>query len=78
MAQRSPAARKQPDRFPTPAKMAITLDVNGVARKLTVAPWTTLLDALEGATLDEVTFADGKDPARRQARDVDRRRDARG
>jgi xanthine dehydrogenase YagT iron-sulfur-binding subunit len=46
MAQRSAAARKQPERFPTPAKMAITLDVNGVARKLTVAPWTTLLDAL--------------------------------
>jgi xanthine dehydrogenase YagT iron-sulfur-binding subunit len=46
MAQRSPAARKQPERFPTPAKIAITLHVNGVARKLTVAPWTTLLDAL--------------------------------
>lgn len=46
MAQRSPAARKPPERFPTPAKMAITLYVNGVARKLTVAPWTTLLDAL--------------------------------
>jgi xanthine dehydrogenase YagT iron-sulfur-binding subunit len=26
--------------------MAVTLHVNGVARKLTVAPWTTLLDAL--------------------------------
>ena len=46
MAQRSPAARKQAERFPTPAKMAVTLHVNGVERKLTVAPWTTLLDAL--------------------------------
>jgi xanthine dehydrogenase YagT iron-sulfur-binding subunit len=46
MAQRSPAARKQAEKFPTPAKMAVTLHVNGVERKLTVAPWTTLLDAL--------------------------------
>jgi xanthine dehydrogenase YagT iron-sulfur-binding subunit len=34
------------ERFPTPAKIAITLNVNGVEHKLTVAPWTTLLDAL--------------------------------
>jgi len=33
-------------KIPTPAKMAITLHVNGVERKLSVAPWTTLLDAL--------------------------------
>jgi xanthine dehydrogenase YagT iron-sulfur-binding subunit len=46
MAQRSSAARKAPDKIPTPAKVAITLHVNGVAHKLTVAPWTTLLDAL--------------------------------
>jgi hypothetical protein len=46
MAQRSPAARKQAERFPTPAKMALTLHVNGVERTLSVAPWTTLLDAL--------------------------------
>jgi xanthine dehydrogenase YagT iron-sulfur-binding subunit len=46
MVQRSPAARKQAEKFPTPAKMAVTLHVNGVERKLTVAPWTTLLDAL--------------------------------
>jgi xanthine dehydrogenase YagT iron-sulfur-binding subunit len=46
MAQRSVAAHKQAKRFPTPAKMAITLHVNGVERKLTVAPWTTLLDVL--------------------------------
>jgi xanthine dehydrogenase YagT iron-sulfur-binding subunit len=29
-----------------PAKIAVTLQVNGVARKLNIAPWTTLLDAL--------------------------------
>jgi xanthine dehydrogenase YagT iron-sulfur-binding subunit len=46
MAQRSPAARKQAEKFPTPAKMAVTLRVNGVERTLSVAPWTTLLDAL--------------------------------
>src|SRR5262249_33397720 len=46
MAQRSSTARKAPDKIPTPAKMTITLHVNGVEHKLTVAPWTTLLDAL--------------------------------
>ena len=46
MAQRSPTARKGPDKVATPAKLTITLHVNGVAHKLTVAPWTTLLDAL--------------------------------
>jgi len=35
-----------PEKLPMPAKMAVTLHVNGVERKLTVAPWTTLLDAL--------------------------------
>src|SRR4051812_35084199 len=29
-----------------PAKIAVTLHVNGEARELAVAPWTTLLDAL--------------------------------
>src|ERR1700694_3943585 len=29
-----------------PAKMAVTLHVNGMERRLTIAPWTTLLDAL--------------------------------
>jgi xanthine dehydrogenase YagT iron-sulfur-binding subunit len=33
-------------KVPTPAKMTVSLLVNGVERKLTVAPWTTLLDAL--------------------------------
>src|SRR3989454_3477570 len=46
MARPSSAARTAPGKFPTPAKMTVTLHVNGVERKLTVAPWTTLLDAL--------------------------------
>jgi xanthine dehydrogenase YagT iron-sulfur-binding subunit len=44
MAER-PAARPT-ERFPTPAKIALSLRVNGVEHKLSVAPWTTLLDAL--------------------------------
>ena len=31
---------------PTPEKLAVTLTVNGRETQLTVAPWTTLLDAL--------------------------------
>ena len=46
MAQRSSAARNQPENVSPPAKMTVTLHVNGVARQLDVAPWTTLLDAL--------------------------------
>ena len=46
MAQRSPSIRKQAERLPTPTTMAVTLRVNGVEHKLTVAPWTTLLDLL--------------------------------
>jgi xanthine dehydrogenase YagT iron-sulfur-binding subunit len=46
MARRSPAARSEPEAFARPAKMTIALHVNGAERKLTVAPWTTLLDAL--------------------------------
>src|SRR5437868_10337557 len=46
MAQPSPAIPKDVKRFPTPAKITVTLHVNGVPRQLTVAPWTTLLDAL--------------------------------
>lgn len=42
----SSAARTQREKLPAPAKMAITLYVNGVAKKLSLAPWTTLLDAL--------------------------------
>jgi len=46
MAKPSSAARKGPERLPTPTKITITLHVNDVERRLTVAPWTTLLDAL--------------------------------
>ena len=46
MAQPSSASRKGPGKFARPAKATITLHVNGVARQLAVAPWTTLLDAL--------------------------------
>jgi xanthine dehydrogenase YagT iron-sulfur-binding subunit len=41
MAQPAPT-----DRQAAPAKMTVSLHVNGVERKLTIAPWTTLLDAL--------------------------------
>jgi xanthine dehydrogenase YagT iron-sulfur-binding subunit len=43
MAQTSTASR---DSIAVPEKMPVTLTVNGVERKLTLAPWTTLLDAL--------------------------------
>jgi xanthine dehydrogenase YagT iron-sulfur-binding subunit len=40
------ADQKSGQNFHAPAKVAFTLHVNGVARTLTLAPWTTLLDAL--------------------------------
>jgi xanthine dehydrogenase YagT iron-sulfur-binding subunit len=40
------AARPTGEAIPAPAKDPITLTVNGVAATLSVAPWTTLLDAL--------------------------------
>src|SRR3977135_2572711 len=40
------AARRTEEAIPAPAKIPITLTVNGVAATLSVAPWTTLLDAL--------------------------------
>jgi xanthine dehydrogenase YagT iron-sulfur-binding subunit len=46
MAQPSSPARKGPEKFAGPAKMTVTINVNGEQRKLTIAPWTTLLDAL--------------------------------
>src|SRR3954467_15841204 len=46
MAQRLSATREDRDDLRPPPKKAITLQVNGVPRDLTVAPWTTLLDAL--------------------------------
>ena len=46
MPRSSPAARKRLEKHPVPAKTTITLHVNGAERKLAIAPWTTLLDAL--------------------------------
>ena len=46
MAQSSSTARKGLEKLPTPAKVTVALHVNGVERKLAIAPWTTLLDAL--------------------------------
>src|SRR5882724_5441367 len=46
MTQSSSATRKGLEKLPNPAKTTVTLFVNGVERKLAVAPWTTLLDAL--------------------------------
>jgi len=45
MAQ-SAAASTRTEKIAAPAKTTVTLRVNGVDRKLNVAPWTTLLDAL--------------------------------
>jgi xanthine dehydrogenase YagT iron-sulfur-binding subunit len=46
MARLSSAPSQELKRIPRPAKTTVTLHVNGVTRKLAVAPWTTLLDAL--------------------------------
>src|SRR5881396_1309122 len=46
MAQAPAMARKGLEKISPPAPISITLHVNGVERKLAVAPWTTLLDAL--------------------------------
>jgi xanthine dehydrogenase YagT iron-sulfur-binding subunit len=35
-----------PDRTPPQARVPITLTINGQAKQLTIAPWTTLLDLL--------------------------------
>jgi xanthine dehydrogenase YagT iron-sulfur-binding subunit len=42
------STRPQPSgaAIPAPTKLPVTLIVNGVEKKLQVAPWTTLLDAL--------------------------------
>lgn len=45
MARPSSTARKGLEKLPIPTKTTVTLHVNGVERKLTIAPWTTLLDA---------------------------------
>src|ERR1051325_9471207 len=46
MARSSSAARKGPEKVASAPAVAITLHVNGERRTLSVAPWTTLLDAL--------------------------------
>ena len=46
MAQGAAATRRPPQALPVPGRMTVTLYVNGVERKLDIAPWTTLLDAL--------------------------------
>src|ERR1044072_4933977 len=40
------AGARKPDPIAPPAKLTISMTVNGVERKLDVAPWTSLLDAL--------------------------------
>jgi xanthine dehydrogenase YagT iron-sulfur-binding subunit len=46
MAHQASAAPSRTERFAAPAKSTVTLRVNGAERALTIAPWTTLLDAL--------------------------------
>ena len=46
MARTSKTTRATAAPIPVPAKTPVTLVVNGVERKIDVAPWTTLLDAL--------------------------------
>ena len=46
MARKSSVNRKVDERVSQAAALTVTLDVNGEKRTLTVAPWTTLLDAL--------------------------------
>src|SRR5437016_1489494 len=46
MAQTARATKGTRPAIPAPEKLTITLTVNGRATRLSVAPWTTLLDAL--------------------------------
>jgi len=46
MARQPSSKARDAEKIPTPAKMPVTLHVNGVERRLALAPWTTLLDAL--------------------------------
>ena len=43
---RTSRTRASAEFIPTPGKLSVTLIVNGVERRLELAPWTTLLDAL--------------------------------
>jgi xanthine dehydrogenase YagT iron-sulfur-binding subunit len=45
MARKTTAVRAEPP-IPAQEKIPVTLTVNGVERRLELAPWTTLLDAL--------------------------------
>ena len=46
MARASKAPPVPAQAIPVPVKLPVTMTVNGVERKLSAAPWTTLLDAL--------------------------------
>jgi len=46
MAQRAAARHPRGEKIAAPAKTTVALRVNGAARTLDVAPWTTLLDGL--------------------------------
>jgi xanthine dehydrogenase YagT iron-sulfur-binding subunit len=46
MARTGGAARTVDEAIPAPEGIPVTLNVNGVKRHLSIAPWTTLLDAL--------------------------------
>src|SRR6266446_2359488 len=46
MGQIPPATRNAHEKVSTAAAMTVTLSVNGENRTLSIAPWTTLLDAL--------------------------------
>jgi xanthine dehydrogenase YagT iron-sulfur-binding subunit len=46
MAQTGAATRAVEKTIPAPEKISVSLVVNGIARRLDIAPWTTLLDAL--------------------------------
>ena len=43
---RENVAKKVPETIPAPQSIGVSLIINGVERKLEIAPWTTLLDAL--------------------------------
>lgn len=46
MARSQSQQRKPQDNFSAASSMTVAIDINGEKRALTVAPWTTLLDAL--------------------------------
>src|SRR5438046_3773367 len=46
MARTALAAKEAPHTIPAPEKLTVTLTINGRKTQLSVAPWTTLLDAL--------------------------------